>query len=75
MLSSDIYSQGSIKNLKELGSLIYDSVLRFNETRAAEVLELYNSMPSRLCSVLDISGKKNILLDNWHLWNMFLTVR
>jgi len=75
MVSSNIYNQGSLKNLGELGSLIYVSVLRFNETRAAEVLELYNPMPSRLCSVLEIHGKKNILLADWHLWNMFLTVR
>ena len=40
MLSSDIYGLNSIKNLKELGSPIYDSVLRFNETRAAEVSKL-----------------------------------
>jgi len=75
MLSSDIYSQESIKNLNELGTLIYDSVLRFNNTRAAEVLEyIYNSMPSGLCLVLEIHGKR-ILLADWHLWNMFRTVR
>jgi len=58
MLSSDIYRQGTIKNLKELGSRIYESVSRFNETKSAEVLQLYNSMPSRLCSVLEKHGER-----------------
>jgi len=58
MLSNDIYIQGSMKNLNELCSRIYDSVSRFNETRAADVLKLYNSMPSRLCSVLEMHGQR-----------------
>jgi len=58
MLSSDIYGQGSIKNIRELRSRINDSVTLFNETRATEVLNLYNSMPSRLCSILENHGQR-----------------
>ena len=52
MLSADVYDRGSIKNLKKLANRIEDSISDLNETKVMKVLELNNSMLSRLCSVL-----------------------
>ena len=40
MLSSHIYGQGTVRNLKELRSRIDDSVSNFNETKAQEAFKL-----------------------------------
>ena len=58
MLSSEIYGGGSIKNLKELRIRIHDSVTNFNETKIQTACKLYNSMPSRLCSILEKHGQR-----------------
>ena len=58
MLSSPIYGQGTVRNLKESRSRIDDSVSNFSETKAQEAFKLYNSMPSRLCAILESHGKR-----------------
>ena len=51
-------SHGTVRNLKELRSRIDDSVSNFNETKAQEAFKLYNSMPSRLCEILESHCKR-----------------
>jgi len=58
MLPSHIYGQGTVRNLKELRSRIDDSISNFNETKAQEAFKLYNSMPSRLCEILESHCKR-----------------
>ena len=58
MLSSHIYGQGTVRNLKELRSRIDDSVSNFNETKAQEAFKFYKSMPSRLYAILESHGKR-----------------
>ena len=57
-LSRDIYSHGAIKNLRELESRIKSSVCMFNETKAQEVHNLYDSMTTRLCLILEKRGQR-----------------
>ena len=57
-LFCDVYGAGSIKNLRELRNRINDCIANFNETKTSEVLQLYNSMPSRLCSILESHGQR-----------------
>ena len=58
MVSSHIYGKGTLRNLKELRRRIDNSVSNFNETKAKEAFKLYNSMPSRLCAILESRSKR-----------------
>ena len=66
ILSSEIYSQGFMKDLKELDSRFYDNVSRFNEAKTTNILQLYNSISCGLC----FAWVKNKLLAVWYIWSM-----
>ena len=48
-ISKDVYSKGPIKNLKHLAVKIKAAVTSLNETKSADVTNLYNSITTRLC--------------------------
>jgi len=57
-LSKDIYSKGPIKNLKNLQLKLNEAVCLFNETQNLQVQNLYNSMMTRLCLILEKQGHR-----------------
>lgn len=58
ILADDIYSNGRIKNLKELEIKLKNSIEQFNTTKHQVVLNLYNSMPERLISIIQKRGDR-----------------
>jgi len=57
-ISKDVYGKGPIKNLKNLEAKINNAVTSFNETQSALVANLYNSITTRLCLILEKQGQK-----------------
>lgn len=58
ILSEMVYDGTPIRNLKELEDRIYDAVKNFNVTKQQQVDNLYKSMSSRLCHVLEKKGDR-----------------
>ena len=57
-LSNDIYSKGSIKNLRHLQSRLQDAITSFNENQSMYVRNLYDSIITRLCLILEKHGQR-----------------
>ena len=57
-LSKDLYSTGPIKNIRNLELRLKDVVTRFNETQSVHVKNLYNSIMTRLCIILETRGQR-----------------
>ena len=57
-LSKDIYGQGSLRNLRHLETKLKSVVALFNETQSDHVANLYNSMMTRLCLILEKRGQR-----------------
>lgn len=58
ILSDLIYSDSRPKNIKELVTRIRSAVALINESKKETILNLYNSMPSRICEVLERHGHR-----------------
>ena len=57
-ISNLVYQSGSAQNIKELEEKISFSVKEFNEKYSMYVKNLYDSMPTRICKVLENSGNR-----------------
>lgn len=58
LLSEIIYKDGAIRNLKELKNRLYHAVITYNESKRSETASLYESMPRRICEVLEKKGAR-----------------
>jgi len=57
-ISKDVYSKGPIKNLKHLAVKIKATLTSLNKTKSADVSNLYNSITTRLCLMLEKRGQR-----------------
>lgn len=57
-LSQLVYSNGPAKNVKELKAKIIDACCVFNETNLDYVQTLYDSIPTRLCDIIEKKGAR-----------------
>ena len=58
LLSEFVYRDGYSRNLKELANKIQEGAAYINESKREYIQSLYNSMPSRICQVLEKGGKR-----------------
>ena len=58
IISNDVYREMPIKNLKILEERIKQSIWRFNEERRDYVRVLYDSLPRRMCDVIQNKGER-----------------
>ena len=57
-ISKEVYSSGNIKNLNELKAKVKDAINKFNEVKLSYVKKLYESLPKRMCDVIQYSGNR-----------------
>ena len=57
-LSKEIYNQGPLKNLRDLQWRLKNVVALFNETQSVMVKNLYQSITTRLCLILEKRGQR-----------------
>jgi len=58
ILSNIMYSDGPMKNLKELRATLNSAVNIFNETKRDYAKKLYESLPSRICDIIEKKGSR-----------------
>ena len=56
--SKDIYGQGPLRNRRHLETKLKSFVALFNETQSDHMANLYNSMTTRLCLILEKRGQR-----------------
>lgn len=58
ILSTLVYKAGPAKNLKDLEEILFLAVVELNSDYRNQIMNLYSSMPRRICKILENGGQR-----------------